>query len=115
MPKAKRVDLIRRPLERLSPALSPNGRLVHLARADGTPVCGSGVTVTCPVRARVTCPGCRAKRPQKTRRHEDRPHVVGVDWSPLYAALGRALATSSRRAPKVRYWPVLAGATNRRP
>lgn len=101
--------------ERLSAALSPNGRRVHLARGDGSPVCGSSVIASCRVRARVTCPGCRARRPSKAQRLEHLPHVVRVDWTPLYAALARALEGGATTEPrvKVRFWPVLAGATDR--
>jgi hypothetical protein len=96
--------------ERLRAALSPNGRRVHLARAGGSPVCGSNIAASCVVRARITCSGCRAKRPRKAARFDGRPHVVEVDWSPLYAALGRALNAGATEAPpiKVQFWPVLA-------
>jgi hypothetical protein len=96
--------------ERLRAGLSPNGKLVHLANVHGHPVCGSGVTATCFVRARITCKTCRARRSEKARRLDGRPFVVGVDWSPLYAAFKRALDGGAAEEPKVkvRFWPVLA-------
>jgi len=83
---------------------------VHLAHADGTPVCGSRVIASCWVRARITCPQCRKARPKKAAGLDDRPHVVGVDWSPMYAAFGRAIAGGAATAPRVKvsFWPVLA-------
>ncbi len=96
--------------ERLYAALTPNGRLVHLAHANGRPVCGSRVVATCRVHARVTCPECRRRRPKKTARLADRPLVVGVDWAPLYAAIRRALASGeATRMPHLNapFWPVL--------
>lgn len=99
----------RRP-ERLRAALSANGHLVHLARADGLPVCGTKISACYRVHARVTCPGCRRRRPEKTKRLERRPYVIGVDHSPLYAALQRALESGAPSLPRVRvrFWPVLA-------
>ena len=96
--------------KRLFPALSVNGVKVHLADKAGRPACGSGVFATCRVRARITCPAC-AKRPQ-ARRHARKPHVVGLDWSPMYAAWGRALEDGATREPSIRhpYWPKLAPA-----
>lgn len=99
--------LVRR---RLRAALSPNGKLVHLADPEGRTVCCSDVVASCFVHARITCKICRARRPQKAARLEGRPHVVGVDWSPLYAAIRRALEAGVTREPrvKVKFWPVLA-------
>ncbi len=97
--------------ERLHAALSPNGHCVHLATSDGQAVCGSKIHATCFVHARITCPGCAHRRPRKAQRLARRPHVVGVDWSPLYAALQRALEEGATEHPKIRvaFWPVLAG------
>jgi len=96
--------------ERLVAGLAANGTRVHLARADGSPICGSNVIAGCRVVARITCPQCRVKRPKKAARLDGRPHVVGVNWSPFYAALRRALAAGAVSEPrvKVRFWPVLA-------
>lgn len=101
--------------ERLRAALSPNGKLVHLADSEGNPVCRSGVIASCGVHARITCRTCRARRPRKAARLEERPLVCGVDWSPLYAAFSRALDGGATSAPrvKVQFWPVLAKEENR--
>lgn len=97
------------PPERLHTALSPNGTKVHLATSEAQPICGSRVRASCRVHARVTCPQCRQRRPLKASRRDKRPRVTGVDWSPLYAAVRRALEAGSEM-PRVRvqFWPVLA-------
>jgi hypothetical protein len=96
--------------EKLYAGLSPNGKKVHLANIAGRPVCGSDVSAHCRVHARVTCPACARARPDKARRLGSRPLVVGLNWEPLYAALGRAVARGETEEPRVRvpYWPVLA-------
>lgn len=99
----------RRPGERLHAALSPNGRSVHLATADGHPICGAHVDARCPVHACIGCPGCRRRRPEKAKRLDRRPRVVGLNWDPYYAAIGRALREGATVEPRIRvkYWPVL--------
>jgi len=93
----------------LHAALSGNGSRVHLAHADGTPVCGAAVLARYRVRARITCSTCLRKRPKKAMRLAGRPVVVGVDHSPRYAAIARALRAGATVEPsiKVKYWPVL--------
>lgn len=90
--------------------MSPNGKLVHLADAAGTPVCGYKVLARHKVHARITCQACARRRPHKAARLEQRPHVVGLNWDPLYAALRRALEAELTVEPRVLvpYWPVLA-------
>lgn len=102
------MTLIR--FERLHAALSSNGHRVHLATADGMPVCGSSVLARCRVHARITCPQCRRRRPKKAQRLDSRPLVTGVDWSPLYAAIRRALEDGATEPPivKVSFWPMIA-------
>ncbi len=96
--------------EYLRAALSPNGHLTHLARRDGSPICGAKISASYVVHARVTCHGCLRRRPDKARRLARRPYVIGVDHSPLYAAVARALEGGSAEMPavRVRFWPVLA-------
>lgn len=96
--------------EYLRAALSPNGHRVHLASKTGRAVCGSKIIATCFVRARITCATCAEKRPAQAKRRSQDPHVVGVDWSPLYAALRRALVAGETEHPKVKvgFWPILA-------
>lgn len=94
----------------LHAALSPNGHLVHLATAGGKPACGSGVSASYRVLARVTCRRCAAKHPKLAALLREQPLVVGVDHSPLYAAVRRALENGDDRMPRQRaaFWPVLA-------
>lgn len=104
--------------ERLRAAMSGNGRLVHLATSDGQPVCSSRVNAENYVHARITCPGCLRARPRKAARLRNRPLVIGLDFSPLYAAIGRVLdaivagpvairLAAKEPMVKVRFWPVL--------
>lgn len=95
---------------RLFAALSPNGRLVHLATRAGKPACGANVDATCRVRARVTCRACCRRQPLRAARLAGRPLVVGVDWAPFYAAYRRAIEQGLREVPRVKvaFWPVLA-------
>jgi len=92
-------------------ALSPNGRIVHLATRSGRPLCGARIVAVCRVRARVTCRGCCLRDRRRAARFAARPLVVGVDWTPLYAALRRALEAGYREAPQVKvpFWPILGG------
>ncbi len=96
--------------ERLRAGLSPNGKLVHLARHDGSPVCGSEVIATCWVHARITCNACRRARRHKAARLDGRPHVVGVNWEPMYRAIRKAVDRLDTKMPRLRtaFWPVLA-------
>jgi hypothetical protein len=91
-------------------AMSPNGRKVHLANTRGYPVCGALVDARHRVHARITCPRCILRCPDRARRLARRPHVVGLNWEPLYRALGRALDAGATSEPKtqISYWPVLA-------
>lgn len=93
-------------------AMSPNGHVVHLATSGGRPACGASVIAKCRVHARVTCRWCAARHPDRAARLAGRPLVVGLDWSPLYRALGRAIEQGLREEPRVRvkFWPVLAPA-----
>lgn len=95
--------------ERLQAALSANGTLVHLANSEGQTVCSSKVYAVYRAHARVTCPQCRKRRPEKAKRLEQRPLVVGVDHSPFYEAMRRALDAGATQEPvvMVAYWPVL--------
>lgn len=90
-------------------ACSNNGRLVHLATSDGQPACSSKGLARCRVYARITCPACIKKHPEKSKRRAARPHVIGVDWSPLYAAIRRSIDSGDTESPPVRvhYWPIL--------
>jgi hypothetical protein len=96
----------------LYPAMSPNGKRVHLADKRGRPICGSDIGAGARVCARITCPLCARRRPAAARRHQKKPLVVGLNWEPLYAALRRALEAGATEEPRVRvpFWPVLAPA-----
>lgn len=83
--------------------MSPNGRLVHLADRYGRPVCGQKTTTEYSVPGRVTCLRCVACAPRAASRHAHKPIVVGLDFSPLYTALGRALQASATKQPRVRW------------
>ncbi len=100
----------RKRYERLYAALSPNGHRVHIANSEGQPACGSQVFATYRVHARVTCALCAKRRPKKAKQFAERPLVVGIDHSPFYAAMSRALEAGATEEPavKVAYWPVLA-------
>ena len=114
------------PRERLKTAMCPGGTVVHLVRYLGhQPICGSRVAGECAVHARVTCKGCRQKRPVAAARRDSLPHVIGLDFSPFYDAMRRAVDRAYRgirdgtltldqiKQPKakVAFLPVLAPAS----
>lgn len=87
--------------------MSNNGRLVHLATRFGM-TCNPDADVN-RVHARVTCTRCTSRHPEAAKRHAHKPHIVRLDWSPLYAALGRTLDARKTIEPevKVAFWPEL--------
>lgn len=103
--------MTRRRHQKLLTAMTPNGHLVHFVyRIGGHPICQSTTFGSCQVHARVTCPQCRKRFPAAAARRADRPHVVGLDWSPFYRAMRQALDGGAQKMPKVKvpFWPKLA-------
>jgi len=78
---------------RLYPAMSPNGRLVHLTDVRGMPMCGSATMAHCRVQSCITCSRCAAVRPAQAKRHQDKRRAIGIDRSPFYDAVRRAILT----------------------
>ena len=96
------------------PSVSNNGTLVHLATRFGSP-CNPG-SDTNRVYGRITCTRCLKRWPRAAKRHDHKPHVVGLDFRPLYAAIERALDAGETKMPKVKVscWPKLKEAVDAR-
>ncbi len=78
---------------RLYPAMSPNGRLVHLTDVRGMPMCGSATMAHCRVQSCITCSRCAAVRPAQAKRHSGKRRAIGIDRTPFYDAVRRAILT----------------------
>jgi hypothetical protein len=92
----------------LFPALSINGRLVHLATRAGATVCSSKVIAVYRVRGRVSCRACTKARPVHAARHAKKPLIVGLDYAGWYKAVNAALRKGARVAPPECAQPIVA-------
>ncbi len=71
--------------------MTSNGRLVHIATADGHLVCRSDCGDLYRFRARITCEACIRKRPAIARRWASRPLVTERDLRERHEALYRVV------------------------